>query len=229
MFTASLYVWYNIVKWVLFMWKKIFTVTVVLLIALFIFSKESISFDVVDDDGKPVTLTLRKRRFQKYYNEVILSDGENVNTHVFKDKYTLNIWKWKTGRVNDENNEDVVFGVYNIAPHHRIMTNRVFIYTVKDLELQPKFRASRLTYPISDFTLYDIDGDGYGEVVAIEKYKSESYISAYKEYDLKIERVYFGKFSFEISRFLEDGENLSVETEKGTFNVGLKNKEVYLK
>lgn len=221
--------WYNIVKLVLFMWKKIFTVTVVLLIALFIFSKESISFDVVDDDGKPVTLTLRKRRFQKYYNEVTLSDGENVNTYVFKDKYTLNIWKWKTGRVNDENNEDVVFGVYNIAPHHRIMTNRVFIYTVKDLELQPKFRASRLTYPISDFTLYDIDGDGYDEVVAIEKYKGDTYISAYKEYDLKIERVYFGKFSFEISRFLEDGENLSVETEKGTFNVGLKNKEVYLK
>ncbi len=221
--------WYNIIKWVLFMWKKFLVVIIVLVIALFIFSKESVSFDVVDDDGKPVTLTLRKRRFQKFYNEVTLSDGENVKTHVFKDKYTLNIWKWQTGRVNDENNEDVVFGVYNIAPHHRIMTNRVFIYTVKDLELQPKFRASRLTYPISDFTLYDIDGDGYDEVVAIEKYKGESYISAYKEYDLKIERVYFDKFSFEISRFLEDGENLSVETEKGTFNVGLKNKEVYLK
>lgn len=211
------------------MWKKFLVVTIVLVIILFIFSKESISFDVVDDDGKPVTLTLRKRRFQKYYNEVTLSDGENVNTHVFKDKYTLNIWKWKTGRVNDENNEDIAFGVYNIAPHHRIMTNRVFIYTVKDLELQPKFRASRLTYPISDFTLFDIDGDGYDEVMAIEKYKGDTYISAYKEYDLKIERVYFGKFSFEISRFLEDGENLSVETEKGTFNVGLKNKEVYLK
>lgn len=211
------------------MWKKFLVVTIVLVIILFIFSKESVSFDVVDDDGKSVTLTLRKRRFQKYYNEVTLSDDENVNTHVFKDKYTLNIWKWKTGRVNDENNEDVVFGVYNIAPHHRIMTNRVFIYTVKDLELQPKFRASRLTYPISDFTLYDIDGDGYDEVVAIEKYKSESYISAYKEYDLKIERVYFGKFLFEISRFSNDSENLSVETEKGTFNVGLKNKEVYLK
>lgn len=214
------------------MWKKFLVVTIVLVIILFIFSKESISFDVVDDDGKPVALTLRKRRFQKFYNEVTLSDDENVNTHVFKDKYTLNIWKWKTGRVNDENNEnneDVVFGVYNIAPHHRIMTNRVFIYTVKDLELRPKFRASRLTYPISDFTLYDIDDDGYDEVVAIEKYKGDTYISAYKEYDLKIERVYFGKFSFEISRFLENGENLSVETEKGTFNVGLKNKEVYLK
>ena len=211
------------------MWKKFLVVTIVLVIILFIFSKESISFDVVDDDGKPVTLTLRKRRFQKFYNEVTLSDGKNVNTHVFKDKYTLNIWKWKTGRVNDENNEDVVFGVYNIAPHHRIMTNRVFIYTVKDLELQPKFRASRLTYPISDFTLYDIDDDGYDEVVAIEKYKGDTYISAYKEYDLKIERVYFGKFLFEISRFSNDSENLSVETEKGTFNVGLKNKEVYLK
>lgn len=211
------------------MWKKFLVVTIVLVIILFIFSKESISFDVVDDDGKPVALTLRKRRFQKYYNEVTLGDGENVNTHVFKDKYTLNIWKWKTGRVNDENNEDVVFGVYNIAPHHRIMTNRVFIYTVKDLELQPKFRASRLTYPISDFTLYDIDGDGYDEVLAIEKYKGDTYISAYKEYDLKIERVYFGKFLFEISRFSNDSENLSVETEKGTFNVGLKNKEVYLK
>ena len=221
--------WYNIVKWVLFMWKKFLVGTFVIVFILSMMSKESVSFDVVDDDGKPVTLTLRKRRFQKYYNEVTLSDDENVKTHVFKDKYTLNIWKWKTGRVNDENNEDVIFGVYNIAPHHRIMTNRVFIYTVKDLELQPKFRASRLTYPISDFTLYDIDGDGYDEVVAIEKYKGESYISAYKEYDLKIERVYFGKFSFEISHFLEDGENLSVETEKGTFNVGLKNKEVYLK
>lgn len=211
------------------MWKKFLVVTIVLVIILFIFSKESISFDVVDDDGKPVALTLRKRRFQKFYNEVTLSDDENVNTHVFKDKYTLNIWKWKTGRVNDENNEDIAFGVYNIAPHHRIMTNRVFIYTVKDLELQPKFRASRLTYPISDFTLFDIDGDGYDEVVAIEKYKGDTYISAYKEYDLKIERVYFGKFLFEISRFSNDSENLSVETEKGTFNVGLKNKEVYLK
>lgn len=211
------------------MWKKFLVVTIVLVIILFIFSKESISFDVVDDDGKPVALTLRKRRFQKFYNEVTLSDDENVNTHVFKDKYTLNIWKWKTGRVNDENNEDIAFGVYNIAPHHRIMTNRVFIYTVKDLELQPKFRASRLTYPISDFTLFDIDGDGYDEVMAIEKYKGDAYISAYKEYDLKIERVYFGKFLFEISRFSNDSENLSVETEKGTFNVGLKNKEVYLK
>lgn len=211
------------------MWKKFLVGTFVIVFILFMMSKESVSFDVVDDDGKPVTLTLRKRRFQKFYNEVTLSDDENVKTHVFKDKYTLNIWKWKTGRVNDENNEDVVFGVYNIAPHHRIMTNRVFIYTVKDLELQPKFRASRLTYPISDFTLFDIDGDGYDEVVAIEKYKGDSYISAYKEYDLTIERVYFGKFSFEISRFLENGENLSVETEKGTFNVGLKNKEVYLK
>lgn len=211
------------------MWKKFLVVTIVLVIILFIFSKESISFDVVDDDGKPIALTLRKKRFQKYYNEVTLSDDENVNIHVFKDKYTLNIWKWKTGRVNDENNEDVVFGVYNIAPHHRIMTNRVFIYTVKDLELQPKFRASRLTYPISDFTLFDIDGDGYDEVMAIEKYKGDTYISAYKEYDLKIERVYFGKFLFEISRFSNDSENLSVETEKGTFNVGLKNKEVYLK
>ncbi len=211
------------------MWKKFLVVTIVLVIILFIFSKESISFDVVDDDGKPVALTLRKRRFQKFYNEVTLSDDENVNTHVFKDKYTLNIWKWKTGRVNDENNEDIAFGVYNIAPHHRIMTNRVFIYTVKDLELQPKFRASRLTYPISDFTLFDIDGDGYDEVMAIEKYKGDTYISAYKEYDLKIERVYFGKFLFEISRFSNDSENLSVETEKGTFNVGLKNKEVYLK
>lgn len=211
------------------MWKKFLVVTIVLVIILFIFSKESISFDVVDDDGKPVALTLRKRRFQKFYNEVTLSDDENVNTHVFKDKYTLNIWKWKTGRVNDENNEDIAFGVYNIAPHHRIMTNRVFIYTVKDLELQPKFRASRLTYPISDFTLFDIDGDGYDEVMAIEKYKGDTHISAYKEYDLKIERVYFGKFLFEISRFSNDSENLSVETEKGTFNVGLKNKEVYLK
>lgn len=211
------------------MWKKFLVGTFVIVFILFMMSKESVSFDVVDDDGKPVTLTLRKRRFQKYYNEVTLSDDENVKTHVFKDKYTLNIWKWKTGRVNDENNEDVVFGVYNIAPHHRIMTNRVFIYTVKDLELQPKFRASRLTYPISDFTLYDIDGDGYDEVMAIEKYKGDTYISAYKEYDLKIERVYFGKFLFEISRFSNDSENLSVETEKGTFNVGLKNKEVYLK
>lgn len=211
------------------MWKKFLVGTFVIVFILFMMSKESVSFDVVDDDGKPVTLTIRKRRFQKYYNEVTLSDDENVNTHVFKDKYTLNIWKWKTGRVNDENNEDVVFGVYNIAPHHRIMTNRVFIYTVKDLELQPKFRASRLTYPISDFTLFDIDGDGYDEVMAIEKYKGDTYISAYKEYDLKIERVYFGKFLFEISRFSNDSENLSVETEKGTFNVGLKNKEVYLK
>lgn len=211
------------------MWKKFLVGTFVIVFILFMMSKESVSFDVVDDDGKPVTLTLRKRRFQKYYNEVTLSDDENVKTHVFKDKYTLNIWKWKTGRVNDENNEDIAFGVYNIAPHHRIMTNRVFIYTVKDLELQPKFRASRLTYPISDFTLFDIDGDGYDEVMAIEKYKGDTYISAYKEYDLKIERVYFGKFLFEISRFSNDSENLSVETEKGTFNVGLKNKEVYLK
>lgn len=173
--------------------KKIIIAAIFAAIVILVYFSRNVSevFLLNDKINGDFTLILTKRKYQKYYNKVTVKNGDEQKTHYFKGKMTLNIWKTDWGHINDENETlDIAFGVYNIAPHHRKMFKRVFIYKVEGVELVPKFRCSRLATPMVDFILYDYDEDGYDEIVSIEKYKGKYTINAYKEYNLTIERVF---------------------------------------
>ncbi|MDD7339545.1 MAG: hypothetical protein PUG50_03040 [Eubacteriales bacterium] len=193
--------------------KKSLAIAILLLLALLVISRieTTHSYIVIDEELGEVEMTLSKPIFARFYNKVTFTKGNLSKTKTFDGKYKLNIYKVDLGRVNDENKFDIAFGVYSIAPWHRTPSKRVFLYKVVDLDLKPKFRCSRLINPMYDFILYDIDGDGFDEVVSIEKYKGVYSIGVYKQYDLRIERIATRKIDFRPTKLIKN-EKLYIES-----------------
>ena len=192
--------------------KKSLALAILLLLALLVISRieTTHSYTVIDEELGEVEMTLSKPIFARFYNKVTFTKDGKSKTKRFEGKYKLNIYKVDLGRVNDENKFDIAFGVYSIAPWHRTPSKRVFLYKVVDLDLKPKFRCSRLINPMYDFILFDIDGDGFDEVVSIEKYKGVYSIGVYKQYDLRIERIATRKIDFRPTKLIKN-EKLYIE------------------
>lgn len=186
--------------------KKSLAIAILLLLALLVISRieTTHSYTVIDEELGEVEMTLSKPIFARFYNKVTFTKDNLSKTKTFDGKYKLNIYKVDLGRVNDENKFDIAFGVYSIAPWHRTPSKRVFLYKVVNLDLKPKFRCSRLINPMYDFILYDIDGDGFDEVVSIEKYKGVYSIGVYKQYDMLIERIATRKIDFRPTKLSKD-------------------------
>lgn len=186
--------------------KKSLAIAILLLLALIAILRieTTVKYMVIDEELGEVEMTLSKPIFARFYNKVTFTKDGRFKTKSFEGKYKLNIYKVDLGRVNDENKFDIAFGVYSIAPWHRTPSKRVFLYKVVDLDLKPKFRCSRLINPMYDFILFDIDGDGFDEVVSIEKYKGVYSIGVYKQYDMLIERIATRKIDFRPTKLLKD-------------------------
>lgn len=185
-----------------------------LLFSLFVFSERVQDYNVIDEEGREVTLFVYYWRFSKFSNKIRFKSSDYDVIKTFKGKYELNIWKVDIGRLNDENKMDIVFGVYNEAPHHKVMTRRMFAYKISDGKLLPKFRCSRFMTPMVDFNLYDIDGDGFDEVVTLEEYKGVQSLNIYRQYDLKIKCVYNLSLD-EIYDSIEKDDGVFVVNKKG--------------
>lgn len=175
-------------------------------------------------NGNPCEIKFIKKIHERYPNRVSI----NGKVHIYKDRYRLNVWKAETGVVTDEGLENVVLGVYNKSPFHQEMEKRVFIYVVKDDELRPRYRASKLTTPFEDFVLYDIDGDGVTEILTLDSVKGMNSISAYKLKKMTIYREYFSK-SYESLSELNVNVGLYVKAGGETREVVLSGDKLLLK
>ena len=84
-----------------------------------------------------------------------------------------------------------------------------------------------------DFILYDIDGDGFDEVVSIEKYKGVYSIGIYKQYDMLIERIATKKINFRPTKLIKsdklfiEGINIKKEIQFSKEGIDLKWKKDY--
>lgn len=201
---------------------------VLLLICTIVFSERREEYLVMDEEGRYVMLTIYYPRFSEFSNKIRLKSSDYDVVKLFKNKYALNIWKFDVGRLNDENRCDIVFGVYNEAPHHKVMAKRMFAYKIVDGDLLPKFRCSRFITPMIDFNLYDMDGDGYDEVVTLEEYKGVQSLNIYRQYDLKIERVYNLVLDDKYDSIIK-GDGIFVVSENNKREFILKDGEVFLK
>ena len=204
--------------------KLIGLIILLILVMACVFAKKKSVYQVFDEDNRPWQMTVVRPLWSKYSNKVIFTSGDDKFIMDFKGKYEHNIYKIQTGRVNDETNFDIAFGVYNKAPSHQVYAKRMFIYYIDDGILRPKFRCSRFIRPMVDFTLADLDGDGFDEIYTIEKYKNQYSLNMYRQYDLKIELISSFDLDFKANSFLIDQDLFIVGDQ--THQVYLKNKEV---
>ena len=200
--------------------KLIGLIILLVLVMACVFAKKKSVYQVFDEDNRPWQMTVVRPLWSKYSNKVIFTSGDDKFIMDFKGKYEHNIYKVQTGRVNDETNFDIAFGVYNKAPSHQVYAKRMFIYYIDDGVLRPKFRCSRFIRPMVDFAMADLDGDGFDEIYTIEKYKNQYSLNMYRQYDLKIELISSFDLDFKADSFLID---------QGLFIVGDQIHQVYLK
>ena len=200
--------------------KLIGLIILLVLVMACVFTKKKSVYQVFDEDNRPWQMTVVRPLWSKYSNKVIFTSGDDKFIMDFKGKYEHNIYKIQTGRVNDETNFDIAFGVYNKAPSHQVYAKRMFIYYIDDGILRPKFRCSRFIRPMVDFAMADLDGDGFDEIYTIEKYKNQYSLNMYRQYDLKIELISSFDLDFKADSFLID---------QGLFIVGDQTHQVYLK
>lgn len=204
--------------------KLIGLIILLVLVMACVFAKKKSVYQVFDEDNRPWQMTVVRPLWSKYSNKVIFTSGDDKFIMDFKGKYEHNIYKVQTGRVNDETNFDIAFGVYNKAPSHQVYAKRMFIYYIDDGMLRPKFRCSRFIRPMVDFALADLNDDDFDEIYTIEKYKDQYSLNMYKQYDLKIELISSFDLDFKADSFLIDQGLFIVGDEK--HQVYLKNKEV---
>ena len=204
--------------------KKYGILIILILIVGLLINIPVFNLSVNDVDGNPCEIKFSKKIYERYPNRVSI----NGKVHIYKDRYRLNVWKAEAGVVTDEGVENVVLGVYNKSPFHQEMEKRVFIYIVKDDELRPRYRASKLSLPFDDFLLYDVDGDGVMEIVTLDSVKGANFVSAYKLKKMTIYREYFSK-SYESLSELNVNDGLYVKAEGKTREVVLSGDELLLK
>lgn len=161
---------------------------------------------ITGDGGYLVTLA--GPRWKKYGKEMIIYSIEEKKEVYRKDISHLNPWKIVIGDVDGDEIDDISIGVYKESPLHPVMAKRPFIYSYNEGNLEPKWRGSRLSKPFTDYTLYDVDGDGIDEIIAIEMLKDgRKVINTYKWKG-------FGFEGFLQSQSFQDIMDLTKEEEK---------------
>lgn len=204
--------------------KKYGILIILILIVGLLINIPVFNLSVNDVDGNPCEIKFSKKIYERYPNSVSI----NGKVHIYKDRYKLNVWKAEAGVVTDEGVENVVLGVYNKSPFHQETEKRVFVYIVKNDELRPRYRASKLSTPFEDFVLYDVEGDGVIEIVTLDNIKGMNSISAYKLKQMTIYREYFSK-NYECLSELNVNDGLYVKAEGETREVVLSGDELLLK
>lgn len=75
----------------------------------------------------------------------------------------------QAGDVNRDGKKEISVVVYKKTKFHPVDAKRPFFYALTDGTLEKVWLGSRLSRPFEDFVLYDLDEDGFEEIVAIER------------------------------------------------------------
>lgn len=138
-------------------------------------------------------IVVYRKPWSSYGNEILIESPYGQTRKKFTGKNALNIWKLCQGDLEGDGNPEIGLGVYKKSPHHQVMARRPFFYSLDEGNLKPKFRASRLSLPMEDFILYDIDKDGREEVVSVERRDDQYFLAGYHYLNFHLSRDYFSR------------------------------------
>ena len=138
---------------------------------------------------------------------------KNKNEEFLIDVSDLKPWKIDLANV-DGGPIELALGVYKKTPFDQKFARRCFLYNIdfKNQKLRPKLRISRLYNPIKDFNLCDLDGDGYDEIISIEKNLDGNYLfGVYDWTNFAVERNYGSEVLKSEPKFLDKEKKVEID------------------
>lgn len=166
-------------------------IVLIFLLAIFFLSRDEYilgdrvleySLGDIDEDNEQELIVLTKNISSKFGTDIVIYSSKDELNELYRENFSeLKPWKIITGDVDGDNIDEVSIGVYKETIFHKVMAKRPFIYSYIDNKLQPKWRGSRLSKPIVDYTFYDIDEDTHDEIISIETLENEQMVlNSYK-------------------------------------------------
>ena len=99
---------------------------------------------------------------------VVLQPRQDGSLNPVWRQKRLNPWKLRIADVNGDGKHEIIAGVWKKSPKDPIMAKRTFVYSWNGKRMLPKWLGSRLARRFDDFTLADINSDGWDELLALE-------------------------------------------------------------
>lgn len=131
--------------------------------------KDSVLGDI-DGDGNEEFIVLTKELFNKFGKDVIIYSNEDELTELYREVFAdINPWKLDISDVDADGFDELSVGVYKDTIFHKTMAKRPFLYDYNGVKLIPKWRGSRLSRPLTEYSFYDLDNDGCDEIISIEE------------------------------------------------------------
>ena len=125
----------------------------------------------LDNDGtvETVAITCRRRVDSRPLGgEIVVLQTESGKPRVAWRQPKLNPWKVRIADVDGDGEREIVAGVWKKSPKDQVMAKRVFVYSWNGERMLPKWLGSRLSRRFDDFTMADVNDDGWDELVALE-------------------------------------------------------------
>ena len=153
--------------------------------------------------------------------EIISLDGRYGSELKIKSKgreFSIDvsdIRPWKIDFCNVDGGEmELALSVYKKTPFDKKFDRRCFLYNIdfKNKKIRPKLRISRLYNPIKDFNLCDLDGDGYDEIISIEKNLDGNYLfGVYDWTNFAVERNHGSEVLKDEPKFLDKEKKVEID------------------
>jgi hypothetical protein len=125
----------------------------------------------LDGDGVVETVSITAKTWKNGHPMggaiLVFQPGENGQQEVWRQE-NLNPWKLCIADVDGDGKREIVAGVWKKSPKDPVMAKRPFVYSWNGERMMPKWLGSRLSRRFDDFTLADINRDGWDEIVALE-------------------------------------------------------------
>lgn len=118
----------------------------------------------------------------RYGDTLTVYDLDHGKTVKVLDIHDRKPWKIDCGDVDGDGHTDILVLVYKKTLFDPVMDNRPFVYSY-DGYLYAKWLGSRLSHPILDAQLKDVDGDGVSELVSTERGKDGGKMTGVYKWD----------------------------------------------
>lgn len=125
-------------------------------------------------EGLTYTLEHLHTKMHKLRAHFVAHNGDTVKSFI---PLPYNILKSEVADLHGDGAPEVLFCIRKKSKYHPVVSNRIFIYGLKNHRIYPFWLGSKVQYPVVDFTI--AQGEEHDDVLILQHLQKKYYLSTY--------------------------------------------------